>query len=217
MHKAHLAIAVAVLSFVLSASALRLASGGEGEGPTAPAGGAAVAAGGAEALPLPPQWNRWTERERNEWQSGLAKAREAVRIHARRREGAAVRACESAARRGVGFDDAVGVAAIALDEGLDVEDFEPLGEAVAQWAHQGLRGEALAETVRAQVRLRKQHREQMRRQQGRDQGQGLGQGPGAAGGRAPVAGPQARAVVAARAGVAAAAEPGTAGPLACIR
>jgi hypothetical protein len=180
MRKGLLAFALVGVAMAVSVSLSAAAVPAEGPGPAA---GAEVGA----TAEHPPQWNRWTEQERNRWRHGMDAARESVRAHARRREQAAVRACEAAACAGAPFDDAVSAAKIGLDEGLDVEDFNPLGQAVAQWAHQGLNGQALAETVRSQVRARKQHREQqrLRRQAGAEgmgqrggQGQGMGQGGG---------------------------------------
>ena len=126
----------------------------------------------------PPGWAGWKQERREEWRRGLARSRDAVRRHARRREDAAVRALEMAARRGVPLADAEQMARTGIDEGLAPEDFEPLGRTVSAWAKEGLHGEELAAAVHQEIRRRQEERrrprEQKKEEEEKDRGKGAG-------------------------------------------
>jgi len=124
----------------------------------------------------PPGWAGWRQERRAEWRRRLARSRNAVRRHARRREDAAVRALEMAARKGVPLADAEQMARTGIDEGLAPEDFGPLGRTVSAWARQGLHGEELAAAVHQEVRRRQEKRRRLREQKKQEKGKGKGAG-----------------------------------------
>ena len=113
---------------------------------------------------LPPGWDQLNEEQKQHWTGGLKRAKKAVTEHARRRENAALRAMEMAARKGVPVSDAENMAKTGLDEGLPPQDFEPLGKSVSAWTKQGLRGKDLAAAIHQEVRRRQEERRRMREQ-----------------------------------------------------
>lgn len=162
------------LALAVCPRAAGAAAQGEGGAAKGATGAARESAGDALQRQHPPGWATWSKAQQAQWSNSLDAAREKVRTRARMRERAALGAMETAARRGVSVSDAAQMATAGLDEGLDAEDFEPLGRAVSQWTHEGKRGNDLAAAVHEAIQRRKQHRRMVRAQEEKQKALGRG-------------------------------------------
>lgn len=111
---------------------------------------------------LPPGWKKWDNTKRQQWQQGLKQAKNAVRNRTEARLNAALRALETAARKGVPLDHAEQTANAGLDNGLGPFDFEPFGKFVTERVKAGLKGESLAEEIHKEVSRRQMERQRLR-------------------------------------------------------
>jgi hypothetical protein len=128
--------------------------------------------------PRPAAWDRWNEEQRQRWTRRMERAREAVRRQEQARLNAAINAMEQTAAEGVPVEEAEQMARTGLDEGLQPDEFENLGQFVKSRVQQGLRGQELADAVHQRIRMRKQQRweERDRKRQERSEGRGRAAG-----------------------------------------
>lgn len=115
--------------------------------------------------PRPAAWDRWNEEQRQRWTRRMERAREAVRRQEQARLNAAINAMEQTAAEGVPLEDAEQMAKTGLDEGLQPDEFENLGQFVKNRVQGGLRGQELADAIHQRIRVRKQQRWEERERQ----------------------------------------------------
>ena len=113
---------------------------------------------------LPPEWKKWDNTKRQQWEQGLNRAKNAVRKRTEARLNAALRTLEMTARKGVSLEHAEQTANAGLDNGLGPFDFEPFGKFVTERVKAGVKGEYLAKVIHEEVSRRKQERQRLRQQ-----------------------------------------------------
>ena len=114
----------------------------------------------------------------------LEQAKARVREKFQERLNAALKAMEQGHKRGAPIEAAEEMADAGLQQGLDAEDFGPLGRFVAEQHGKGLKGQGLSKAIHAEVRRRQRARERARQAkrggkgQGKEKAKGQGQGKG---------------------------------------